>query len=163
MRVGHGFDIHRLQPGGDLIIGGVSIEWTHSLVAHSDGDVLMHAICDSILGAAGLGDIGQHFPDTDMLNSRRESRDFLIASQTLVREADLSILHIDCTVVAENPKLSPYFESMKANIAAALSIEADSINIKAKTAEGLGVIGRGQGIAAFAVALLATCQTRRST
>ena len=156
MRIGQGFDIHKLQPGGDLVIGGVSIEWTHSLVAHSDGDVLMHAICDALLGAGGLGDIGVHFPDTDLTNAGRQSRDFLIASYDLLREKGFSIVSIVCTLVAESPKLNPYFDLMKQNIASTLLIPVDSINIKAKTTEGLGAIGRGEGIAAFAVALVSS-------
>ena len=116
----------------------------------------MHAICDALLGAGGLGDIGVHFPDTDLTNAGRQSRDFLIASYDLLREIGFSIVSIDCTLVAESPKLNPYFDLMKQNIASTLLISVDSINIKAKTTEGLGAIGRGEGIAAFAVALVSS-------
>ena len=154
MRIGHGFDVHALVAGRPLVIGGVTIPFERGLAGHSDADVLLHAICDALLGAAGLGDIGEHFPD-----SAGEYKD--IDSRVLLRRVfDLiaprwSIVNVDATIIAQAPKLSPYKAQMVANIAGDLRIEPSQVNVKAKTTERLGFTGRGEGIAAEAVVLLA--------
>jgi 2-C-methyl-D-erythritol 2,4-cyclodiphosphate synthase len=154
MKIGHGFDMHRLEVGSRLVIGGVDIPWTHGLVGHSDADVLIHAVCDALLGAAGLGDIGRHFPDTDSSNKNRVSREFLRTVRLLLENVSYRTHNIDCTLVAEAPKLVPYVAAMQENIASDLLISPNSINVKATTTEQLGAIGRGEGIAAFAVVLI---------
>lgn len=153
-RVGQGYDVHRLESGRDLWIGGVQIPFPMGLSGHSDADVLLHAICDALLGAAAAGDIGQHFPDSDSAHRGRESREFLQAVREVVLAGGWRIGNVDATVVAENPKLAPYIDEMRTNVAAALQIEASQVSIKATTTEGLGLTGRGEGIAALAVALL---------
>ena len=154
MRIGHGFDIHRLAIGLPLKIGGVTIPWTHGLVGHSDADVLVHAICDALLGAAGLGDIGHHFPNTDNVNENRDSREYLRLVRLSLKPLQFMVQNIDCTLVAEAPILAPYLDTMRSNLATDLSIASDMINIKATTSERLGPVGNGEGIAAYAVALL---------
>ena len=163
MRIGHGFDVHRLEEGGRLVIGGVNIPWPHSLVGHSDADVLIHAVCDAILGAAGLKDIGQQFPDTDPRNKGRNSREFLRAIYGMLNEQGLSIHNIDSTIVAEEPKLAPYLKDMQNNIESDLRMSPGTVNIKATTIEGLGSIGREEGIAAFAVVLVEEAQGESRT
>jgi 2-C-methyl-D-erythritol 2,4-cyclodiphosphate synthase len=154
MNIGHGFDMHRLEVGVHLVIGGVAIPWTHGLVGHSDGDVLIHSVCDALLGAAGLGDIGRHFPNTDSSNENRDSREFLRNVRLLLEKAGFRAHNIDCTVLAEAPKLEPYLDVMQANMASDLLIVPGRVHVKATTTEQLGSIGRGEGIAAFAVALI---------
>ena len=154
MKVGQGFDSHRLVTGRPLILGGVSIPHETGLDGHSDADVLVHAICDALLGAAGWGDIGRHFPDTDQQYSGRNSRYFLVEIRKMLDNAGLNIGNIDATVIAQAPRLSPYMERMTGNLAADLGVARDSINLKATTTEGLGFTGREEGIAALAVALI---------
>ncbi len=154
MRIGEGFDVHALVVGRALIIGGVTIPFDRGLAGHSDADVLLHAICDALLGAAALGDIGQHFPDTDERHAGADSRALLRQVRKLVEDAGYAIGNIDSTIIAQQPKMAPYIAAMVANIAADLQLEAASVSVKAKTTERLGFAGRGEGIAAKAVALL---------
>lgn len=153
-RIGQGFDVHPLVPGRRLLIGGVDIPFTHGLYGHSDADVLLHAITDAILGAAGLGDIGRHFPDTAARWAGADSRVLLREAMLGVREAGWRVGNVDATVVAQAPRLAPYIDAMRALIAADLGIDAGCVNVKGKTTERLGSTGRGEGIAAQAVALL---------
>jgi len=153
-RVGQGFDVHALAPGRPLIIGGVTIPHTHGLVGHSDADVLLHAVTDALLGGAGLGDIGRHFPDTDPAYRGADSRDLLRQAYAKVRAAGWAVVNLDATVHAQAPKLGPHAPAMVAVLAQDLAIPQSSINIKAKTNEGLGYLGRREGIAATVVALL---------
>jgi len=154
MRIGQGFDVHPLVPGRKLVLGGVTIPHEKGLLGHSDADVLLHAICDALLGAAGLGDIGAHFPDTDRRYSDIDSRQLLreVARKLVVRQ--LQVGNIDATVVAEAPRLAPHIPRMIGNIAADLGVAPARISVKATTSEGLGLVGRGEGIAVLAVALL---------
>lgn len=154
MRIGQGFDVHALVPGRKLIIGGVHIPFERGLLGHSDADVLLHAVTDALLGAAGLGDIGRHFPDSDERYQGADSRLLLREAARLVAEAGYRVANIDATVVARAPKLAPHADAMAANIAQDLHIDRSSVNIKAKTSERLGFTGRGEGIAAMAVALI---------
>ncbi|UHL66102.1 2-C-methyl-D-erythritol 2,4-cyclodiphosphate synthase [Paralcaligenes sp. KSB-10] len=154
-RVGQGFDVHALVPDRRLIIGGVTIPHTHGLLGHSDADVLLHALTDALLGAAGLGDIGRHFPDTDPAYKGADSRALLRAAMAKVREAGWDVVNIDATIHAQAPKMGPHVAAMAANIAADLQASPQVINIKAKTNEGLGHLGRQEGIAATVVVLLA--------
>ena len=153
-RIGQGFDVHALVPGRKLIIGGVTIPFDRGLLGHSDADVLLHAITDALLGAAGLGDIGRHFPDTDARYAGADSRVLLRGAMESVAAAGWQVGNVDATVIAQAPKLLPHVPAMVANIAADLGIEASQVNIKGKTTERLGFTGRGEGIAAEAVALL---------
>jgi 2-C-methyl-D-erythritol 2,4-cyclodiphosphate synthase len=154
-RIGQGFDVHAFVEGRPLIIGGVTIPHTHGLLGHSDADVLLHAVTDAILGAAGLGDIGRHFPDTDPAYKGADSRALLRAAMGKVKDAGFSVVNIDATVHAQAPKIGPHASAMAANIAADLDVSAQSVNIKAKTNEGLGYLGRKEGVAATVAALLA--------
>jgi 2-C-methyl-D-erythritol 2,4-cyclodiphosphate synthase len=154
LRIGQGFDVHALVAGRKLVIGGVDIAFAKGLAGHSDADVLVHAICDALLGAAALGDIGRHFPDTDAKHKDADSRTLLRAVAQKVREAGYDIANVDATVIAEAPKLAPHIPAMVANLAADLGLGPREVNVKAKTAEQLGALGRGEGIAAQAVALL---------
>ena len=154
LRIGHGFDVHPLVEGRPLIIGGVTIPFERGLAGHSDADVLLHAICDALLGAAGLGDIGEHFPDTSAEYAGADSR-ALLRKVGAMLATDWMILSIDSTVIAQAPRMTPHKPQMVANIAADLRIERTQINVKAKTTERLGFTGRGEGVAAEAVALLA--------
>ncbi len=149
--MGIGVDVHRLVAERRLILGGVQIPHSHGLEGHSDADVLLHAVCDALLGAAALGDIGQHFPDSDERWRDADSMELLRATAALVAAAGWQVDNVDATVVAERPKLAPYREAMRENIAAAVRIEADQVSVKATTTEGLGLCGRGEGIAAMAV------------
>jgi 2-C-methyl-D-erythritol 2,4-cyclodiphosphate synthase len=158
MRIGQGFDVHALAEGRKLIIGGVTIPHARGLVGHSDADVLLHAICDALIGAAALGDIGKHFPDTDARYAGIDSRKLLREVAQLLHAHRYQVVNIDATVIAQAPRLAPFIVAMRANIAADLRIAVDDINVKAKTAERLGAIGRGEGIAAEAVALIAAIQ-----
>jgi len=154
MRIGHGYDVHRLVEGRDLIIGGVKIDHTLGLLGHSDADVLLHAVSDALLGAAGLGDIGKHFPDTDPQYKGADSLELLRIVAQRVREAGYRVSNIDVTMIAQRPKLRPHIEQMERNIASAVGIDASRINVKATTEEKLGFTGAEEGIAAHAVALL---------
>ncbi len=154
MRIGLGYDIHQLVKGRKLILGGVLIPFEKGLLGHSDADVLIHAVCDALLGAAGLEDIGQHFPDTDPAYKDIDSRILLCHTCEKVRAKGFSIVNLDTTVFAQAPKISPYRQQMTAIIAATAGIEAGCVNIKATTTEGLGMIGAGEGIAAMCAALL---------
>jgi 2-C-methyl-D-erythritol 2,4-cyclodiphosphate synthase len=154
IRVGTGFDVHALAPGRRLLIGGVEIPYQRGLLAHSDGDVLLHAITDAVLGAAGLGDIGKMFPDADERWRDADSRDLLRQVVARVRGFGWRIENVDCTVIAQAPKIAPHVEAMRAAIASDLGIEIAAVNIKGKTTERLGFTGRGEGIAAQASALL---------
>lgn len=155
MRVGHGFDVHRFGPGDHVVLGGVSIPHEQGLVAHSDGDVLIHAVCDAILGALAAGDIGALFPDDDDRWRNADSRDFLRQVAKLAAERSYRVANCDGTVVAQAPRLASHIGAMRRNLAADLAVEPDRVNVKATTTERLGAIGRGEGIAAHAVVLLA--------
>jgi len=154
LRIGQGFDVHALVPGRKLIVGGVEIPFDRGLLGHSDGDVLLHAICDALLGAAGLGDIGRHFPDTDEKLRGADSRALLSATAARLREQGFRIVNVDATIIAQAPRMAPHIESMTVCIAQTLGVGGGQINIKAKTSERLGFTGRGEGIAAQAVALI---------
>jgi len=154
MRIGQGFDAHALVAGRKLIIGGVEIPHEKGLAGHSDADVLIHAVCDALLGAAGLGDIGTHFPDTDARYKGIESRKLLREVAQLLRQKKLRVANVDATIIAQAPKMAPHIAAMRANLASDLGVAPDAVNVKAKTTEKLGFVGRGEGIAAEAVALL---------
>lgn len=154
MRVGHGFDVHAFCEGDAVRLGGVDIPYHKAFVAHSDGDVLIHALCDAMLGAAGLGDIGQHFPDTDVAYKDRDSRYFLQKVYQLVGEYRYRLNNADMTIIAQAPKMAPHCHAMKLNLCDELGCDLSAINIKATTTEQLGYIGREQGIAVHAVVLL---------
>ena len=154
MRIGQGSDVHALVEGRKLVIGGVTIPFGKGLAGHSDADVLVHAVCDALLGAAALGDIGRHFPDTDPKYKNADSRAFLREVAAKVRDAGFAIANLDATIHAEAPKMAPHIGAMIANLAADLGLPTSRINVKAKTAERLGAIGRGEGVAAEAIALL---------
>lgn len=154
MRIGHGYDVHKLVEGRKLILGGVDIPWKKGLLGHSDADVLLHAISDALLGAAALGDIGKHFPDTDPRYEGADSLRLLQEVGNLVRQAGYTVGNVDATVLCQAPKLAPHIQTMRANIARALDVPVECISVKATTEEHLGFTGQGQGIAAHAVALL---------
>ena len=162
MRIGQGYDVHALVKGRKLIVGGVTIPFQKGLAGHSDADVLVHAVCDALLGAAALGDIGRHFPDTDMKYKNADSRALLRDVAGKVREAGFSIANIDATIIAEAPKMALHIPAMVANLAADLGVRPGQVNVKAKTAERLGAIGRGEGIAAEAVVLLEMASSGRA-
>lgn len=153
-RIGHGYDVHRLTEGRRLILGGVEVPYERGLLGHSDADVLVHAIMDALLGAAALGDIGKLFPDTDERYAGADSLELLRTVAALLREKGYTIGNVDATVIAQQPKLAPYIESMRANIAAAAGVDIAAVNVKATTEEKLGFTGEGLGIAAHAVALI---------
>ncbi len=153
-RIGTGYDVHRLVEGRRLLLGGVDIPYAKGLLGHSDADVLLHAICDALLGAAGLGDIGRHFPDTDERYRGISSLSLLSEVRRLIEEKGFCVNNIDATVVAEQPKIARHIPAMVANIARALGTDETAINIKATTTEGLGFAGRGEGIAAYAVSVI---------
>jgi 2-C-methyl-D-erythritol 2,4-cyclodiphosphate synthase len=154
IRIGKGFDVHALVEGRPLVIGGVNIPYDKGLNGHSDADVLMHAVCDAVLGAANLGDIGVHFPPEDMQYKDQNSAQFLQGAAKLLSAAGFEIINIDSTIIAEAPKMRPYVAAMQSNIAQALSIDVGQISIKATTTEKLGFTGRGEGIAADAIVLI---------
>ena len=154
MRIGHGFDVHRFGMGDHLMIGGVAVPFDQGFIAHSDGDVLLHAVCDALLGACGQGDIGRHFPDTDPAWADADSRDLLRHVVGLVREAGFRVGNLDATLIAQAPKMAPHIGAMAATIAEVLEVEPGAVNVKATTTERLGFTGRGEGIAAEAVVLL---------
>ncbi len=153
MRIGHGFDAHRLQDGRRLVLGGVTIPYPQGLLAHSDGDVLIHALCDALLGAAGFGDIGRHFPSTpEFLDI--DSRILLRRVNAQLQHSGLMVANADVTVIAEAPRLAPYISAMRGHLAADLGVDSAQVNVKATTTEGMGYCGQGLGIAAHAVVLL---------
>jgi len=154
IRVGSGFDVHALVPGRRLMLGGVQVSHARGLLAHSDGDVLLHAITDALLGAAGLGDIGKMFPDSDERWRGADSRDLLRQVLGRVVAAGWRVENVDCTVIAQTPRIAPHVDAMRAAIAQDLALETSAVNIKGKTTERLGFTGRGEGIAAQAVVLL---------
>ena len=154
MRVGQGYDVHALAAGRRLVIGGVEIPYEKGLAGHSDADVLLHAICDALLGAAALGDIGRHFPDSDPQYSEADSRELLRATAKKVAAAGYKIVNVDSTIVAQAPRMAPHVARMTGNIAADLGIMPAAVSVKATTTEKLGYIGRGEGIAAQAIALI---------
>ena len=154
MRIGHGFDVHAFTTGDHLVLGGVHIPHTHAFKAHSDGDVLLHAICDALLGAVALGDIGKHFPDTASKFENIDSRILLRHVFGLVKGQGYVLANLDCTIIAQAPKMAPHIEAMRANIAADLECDPGQVNVKATTTERLGFEGRKEGISAHAVVLL---------
>lgn len=154
MRIGHGYDVHRLVEGRKLILGGVYIPWEKGLLGHSDADVLLHALMDALLGAAALGDIGKHFPDTDEQYRGADSMALLRHVCRILSEQGYTVGNVDCTILAQRPKLAPHIQQMRENIASALSVSVDRVSVKATTEEGLGFTGEGLGIAAHAVALI---------
>ncbi len=154
MRIGQGFDVHALVPGRKLVIGGVEIPYARGLQGHSDADVLLHAICDALLGAAGLGDIGQHYPDTDPTFTGIDSRKLLRQTARKLSDLNFRVVNIDATIIAQEPRMAPHIPRMIGNIAADLEVAPAAINVKATTTEGLGFLGRVEGIGAQAVALL---------
>ncbi|MDI9233640.1 2-C-methyl-D-erythritol 2,4-cyclodiphosphate synthase [Limnohabitans lacus] len=154
-RIGEGWDVHALVPGRKLVLGGVEIPHTTGLLGHSDADVLLHAITDAVLGAAGLGDIGRHFPDTDAQFKGADSKVLLAEAMRRVRAAGYELVNVDSTIVAQAPKLAPHMQAINASVAQALGVQSDQVNVKAKTAEKLGPVGMSQSMEARAVALLA--------
>jgi len=162
MRVGQGYDVHRLVSGRPLILGGVHIPFPQGLLGHSDADVLCHAIADALLGAAAAGDIGRHFPNTDPQWKGVSSLLLLQKVAAMLAEQRFVVVNVDATVVAERPMLAPYVEHMRQNIASALGVPCAAVSVKATTTEGLGLTGRGEGIAASAVALIASVEGARS-
>lgn len=154
MRIGHGYDVHRLVEGRALILGGVTIDYARGLLGHSDADVLLHAVTDALLGAAALGDIGTHFPDSDPQWKGADSLQLLRSAVNLLHTHGFTVGNVDATVLAQAPKLAPYILQMRRNIADACGVEPERISVKATTEEGLGFTGAGQGIAAHAVALI---------
>lgn len=158
IRVGHGYDVHRLVEDRKLILGGVEIPYELGLLGHSDADVLLHAICDALLGAAGLGDIGRHFPDSEEEFHNIDSRILLCDTVELIGKHGYRVVNVDSTVIAQRPKLAPYIEWMICNIAEDLQVDLSAVNVKATTEEKLGFTGSGQGIAAHAVCLIETVE-----
>ena len=154
MRIGHGYDVHAFTEGNHLVLGGVHIPYTQSFEAHSDGDVLIHAICDALLGALALGDIGKHFPDTSAAYAKIDSRILLRKSCELIKQQGYQLGNLDSIIVAQAPKMAPHIEAMRANLAADLECAINQISVKATTTERLGFEGRKEGIAAHAVVLL---------
>lgn len=154
MRIGMGYDIHQLAPNRRLVLGGVEIPHPLGLIGHSDADAVIHAVCDALLGAAGLGDIGTHFPDTDPAYRDIDSGRLLVRCREMVAHGGNSVINADITVFAESPRISPHREAMSRNLARLLAIDPSRVNIKATTAEGLGPVGRGEGIAAACVLLI---------
>ncbi|MDQ6960257.1 MAG: 2-C-methyl-D-erythritol 2,4-cyclodiphosphate synthase [Mariprofundaceae bacterium] len=160
LRIGQGFDVHAFSEGRKLILGGVHVPYARGLAGHSDADVLTHAVCDALLGAAGLGDIGHFFPDTDDRHKDADSLELLIHVMHQVDKSGLKVVNIDATVLAQEPKLAPYMTSMKKNLAGIIGVDVSSLGIKASTTEHLGFTGRKEGIAAMAVVLLETQDVR---
>lgn len=154
MRIGHGYDVHRLVDGRPLVLGGVKIPFELGLLGHSDADVLLHAVCDALLGAAALGDIGKHFPDSDEAFRNIDSRILLRKTAELLREKGYKVVNVDATVIAQKPKLSPFIAEMRENIALDCGVSAECVNVKATTEEGLGFTGDLSGISAHAVCLI---------
>lgn len=153
-RVGHGYDVHRLKPGTEMHLGGVVVACDYGIVAHSDGDVLLHAVCDALLGAAGLGDIGEHFPDTDAQFAGADSAELTTHVVDLLEERGWQVGNLDCTLVAQVPRVGPFKQAIRKRIAELLRVRSEQINFKATTTEQLGPVGRKEGIAAHAVVLI---------
>ena len=162
MRIGYGYDVHAFEPGDHVVLGGVRVPHTQGVRAHSDGDVLLHALCDALLGALGLGDIGQHFPDSDPRWKGADSRSFLRHCTRLMREHGYRLVNVDLTLLAEAPRLGQYRALIRSNIASDLETSPDRVSVKATTCEGLGAIGRAEGLACHAVVLLAHHRLRPS-
>lgn len=160
MRIGHGYDVHRLVPDRRLVLGGVEIPYERGLLGHSDADVLAHAVMDALLGAAALGDIGQHFPDSDPAYAGADSLALLEQVAALLERRGWSVGNVDATILAQRPKLAPYIPQMRENLARRMGAEPDQVSVKATTEEGLGFTGAGEGIAAHAVALLVKKQQK---
>jgi len=156
MRIGHGYDVHCFGTGDHVVLGGVRIAHHRGLEAHSDGDVVIHALCDALLGAIAAGDIGQHFPDTDAAHADRDSRELLREVVALCQAADWQVANVDATIIAQAPRLATHVGAMRAHLAADLQVPIDRVNVKATTTERLGFTGREEGIAAHAVVLLET-------
>ncbi len=154
IRIGQGYDAHKFQDGGRLVLGGVTIDYPRSLIAHSDGDVALHALCDALLGAAGQGDIGRHFPDNDQQFKGVDSRMLLRDVYARIAALGYRVGNVDLTIVAQKPRLAPYIQAMCGHVAEDLQIETGQVNVKATTTEGMGFEGRGEGISAYAVALI---------
>jgi len=154
IRIGHGYDVHKFGDGDHIMLGGVSISYSQGLIAHSDGDVVLHALCDALLGAAGLGDIGKHFPDTDVEFKGIDSRHLLRHVVDLLQQKKYQVVNTDMTIIAQAPKMAPHLPAMIENIAADLMVESSAVNLKATTTEELGYIGRKEGIAVHAVVLI---------
>ena len=154
MRIGHGYDVHSFMVGDHIILGGVRISHDKAFKAHSDGDVLLHAVCDAILGAASLGDIGRHFPNTDAKYKDANSRDLLRQVMQLIKQQGYEVGNLDATIIAQAPKMAPHIDSMRANLAEDLGVDLNQVNVKATTTEKLGFAGREEGIAVHAVVLL---------
>ena len=154
MRIGHGYDVHKFAENRELFIGGVKIPYEKGLLGHSDADVLLHAVCDALLGAAAMGDIGKHFPDTDQSFKDINSLILLEKTREIVKNKGYKLCNIDCTVIAQAPKISPYIPEMREKISNALNVDIDLISVKATTEEGLGFTGNKEGISAHAVALI---------
>ena len=154
MRIGHGYDVHAFGEGDHIIIGGVKIPFRYGLLAHSDGDVLIHSLCDALLGAAALGDIGKHFPETDPRYLDINSRELLRTVVSLIKNKGYSVVNVDFTIISQAPKLAPYIDAMIENLSSDLESEADIINVKATTTENLGFEGRGEGVACQAIVLI---------
>jgi len=154
MRIGIGYDVHQLVKGQRLVLGGVTIPFEKGLLGHSDADVLIHAVCDALLGAAGLGDIGLHFPDTDPKLKKISSMIILSKTFNLLKSKGFKVINIDSTIMAEAPNIAPFKETMKKNIARTIEIQPDCVNVKATTLETLGMLGKGEGIAALCIALI---------
>jgi len=154
MRIGIGYDVHRLVEGRKLVLGGITIPFEKGLLGHSDADVLIHAICDALLGAAGLGDIGLHFPDTDPKLKDISSMIILSKTFNLLKDKGFTVINLDSTIMAEEPKITPFRETIQKNIARTIEIEPECVNVKATTLETLGMMGKGEGIAALCVALI---------
>ena len=158
LRIGHGYDVHKLVPERRLILGGVYIPWEKGLLGHSDADVLTHAVMDALLGAAHLGDIGRHFPDTDPAYAGADSLALLDAVMALLRREGWKVVNVDATILAQRPKLAPYLAEMEEKLASRMDLPGDGVNVKATTEEGLGFTGSGEGIAVHAVCLLERAQ-----
>jgi 2-C-methyl-D-erythritol 2,4-cyclodiphosphate synthase len=154
MRIGHGYDVHAFGEGDHIVIGGVKIPFRNGLLAHSDGDVLIHSLCDALLGAAAMGDIGRHFPETDPRFLDINSRELLRSIVSLIKNKGYSVVNVDFTIIAQAPKLAPYIDAMIENLSSDLESDAGVVNVKATTTENLGFEGRGEGIACHAVALI---------
>lgn len=160
LRIGNGYDVHAFQSGDHITLGGVKIPHNQSFIAHSDGDVLIHALCDALLGALALGDIGKHFPDTDSEFRNINSRKLLTHVISLIKSKGYQLINCDCTIVAQSPKLAPHISSMCENLSHDLHVERDAVSVKATTTELLGFTGRSEGIAAYAVVLLQLTEPR---
>jgi 2-C-methyl-D-erythritol 2,4-cyclodiphosphate synthase len=154
MRIGHGFDAHRFGEGDSVTIGGIAIPHSHGLIAHSDGDVLIHAICDAILGAMALGDIGKHFPDNDPAFKNIDSAELLKSVMQSANDKGYVVGNLDCTVIAQAPRLGAHIPAMQSKLSGLLNVEVDAVNVKATTTEKMGYTGRGEGISAHAVVLM---------